>query len=137
MPRYAINASTPYIDASDIWWEIKRENPYVTAEEVAQEKSGTVKGIFNGVPCAQNIMFDATACNFGGGRLWLLCADCERRVRILYRPPSRYRFLCRICHNLSYESCNRSRRERLYPTWSLWGARMLAGRQEIRHAMES
>ena len=131
MPKVAITARTPFIDVVDLWWNFKRKNPSITADEVAREGSGTVKGSLNGAPFAQNIMFDATACNFGGGRLWLLCADCERRVRILYRPPSHYRFLCRICHNLSYEICNRSRRERLYPTWSLWGARMLAGRYDV------
>ena len=131
MPREAINASTPYIDASDIWWDIKRKYPSITADEVAREGSGTVKGRLNGIPFAQNIMFDTSACNFGGDRLWLLCADCERRVRILYRPPSRYRFLCRIFNNLSYESCNRSRLERVYPTAILWFRRLHRNRLDV------
>ena len=132
MPKVAITARTPFIDAVDLWWEIKRENPYVTAEEVAQEKSGTVRGgVVDGYPIAQTFLLDSTPCHFGNSRLWILCPGCERRVRVIYRPPSRYRFLCRYCHELTYESCNRSRLERRYPTWSLWGARMLAGRYDV------
>jgi hypothetical protein len=45
-----------------------------------------------------------TACNFGGERPWFICpgAGCGRRVAVLYRP-GRY-FLCRHCHDLSYQS---------------------------------
>lgn len=47
-----------------------------------------------------------TACNFGGERPWFVCpgsfAGCGRRVAVLYAP-GRY-FLCRHCHDLSYQS---------------------------------
>ena len=131
MPREAIYGSTPYIDASDIWRDIKRNDPSMTADEVAREKSGVVRGAVNGVPIAQTILFDSTPCHFGGSRLWLLCPDCECRVRVLYCPTLGYRFLCRHCHNLTYRSCNRSRLERFYPSTSLWFSRLHRSRSDI------
>ena len=132
MPREAIFASTPYIDASDIWWGIKRKNPSITADEVALKRSGTVKGMVNGVPVAQNIIFDSTPCHFGNSRLWILCPDCEQRVRVIYRPHARSRFLCRSCHDLTYESCNRSRLERRYPLANLWFNRLHRNRLDVK-----
>ena len=132
MPREAIYGSTPYIDASDIWWGIKRKDPYVTAEEVAREKSGVVKGTVNGIPIAQTLLFDATPCRFGNSRLWIICPGCEQRVRILYRPTSSYRFLCRRCQDLTYETCNRSRKQRLYPLPLLWFKRLQRKRLDVK-----
>jgi hypothetical protein len=45
-----------------------------------------------------------TACNLGGERPWFLCpgVDCGRRVAILYGPGRL--FLCRHCHDLTYQS---------------------------------
>jgi hypothetical protein len=50
------------------------------------------------------VYLDTTPCNFGGKRWWFLCPNCNRRRRILYLPPGATYFLCRICHNLTYES---------------------------------
>lgn len=42
-----------------------------------------------------------TTPNYGGVRYWWLCPHCQRRVRILYGGQL---FLCRTCHNLTYET---------------------------------
>jgi len=44
---------------------------------------------------------------FGSPRPFFLCPGraCGRRVAKLYRPPSGDLFLCRHCHNLTYQSC--------------------------------
>lgn len=51
-----------------------------------------------------------TECNFGGERPWFLCpADgCGERVGKLYKPPAADLFLCRDCHDLAYESSQKS-----------------------------
>jgi hypothetical protein len=49
-----------------------------------------------------------TPCNFGGERPWFCCPRCDDRVGKLYKPPRRARFLCRDCHDLVYESQQRS-----------------------------
>lgn len=51
-----------------------------------------------------------TSCHFGGQRPWFKCPSgvCDERVSKLYLPPGGKRFLCRHCHNLSYESQGRS-----------------------------
>jgi len=48
----------------------------------------------------------STPCHVGGKRFWFLCpgARCLRRVGKLYKPLDRRLFLCRHCHDLSYES---------------------------------
>ena len=54
--------------------------------------------------------------NFGGIRWWFTCPAvldgmrCGRRVGTLYLPPDAKHFGCRICHNLTYRSRQRSRR---------------------------
>ena len=50
------------------------------------------------------VHLDTTPCNFGGKRWWFRCPNCNRRCRILYLPPRGEYFLCRLCHNLTYES---------------------------------
>ena len=51
-----------------------------------------------------NPLFGYTPCNYGGGRRWLLCPRCFRRVAKLYRPPDEVLFACRLCHELTYRS---------------------------------
>jgi len=56
-----------------------------------------------------------TPCHFGGGRWWWQCPlvvdgrPCQRRCRILYRPPGASYFACRVCHQLTYRSRQRHR----------------------------
>jgi hypothetical protein len=124
MSRQAVTGSTPYIDAVDLWQSIKQEEPNVTAEEIARKRSATVEEYYKGFTITQTIFFDSTPCYFGNSRLWIRCPRCDIRVRVLYRPPSSNRFLCRLCHNMSYESCNRSRLQRQYPAARLWLTRL-------------
>jgi len=39
-----------------------------------------------------------------GARYYGTCPKCTRRVRKLHVPPGGEKFLCRICHKLTYES---------------------------------
>jgi hypothetical protein len=50
--------------------------------------------------------FELTKTNpyFGGERNWIICNNCKRRVRKLYRPDSESFFKCRVCHDLMYKS---------------------------------
>jgi len=50
-----------------------------------------------------------TPCYFGGERFWFICPDCHRRVAILYRPRYSSFFLCRHCHDLTYQSTQNRR----------------------------
>jgi hypothetical protein len=52
----------------------------------------------------QVVHMDATGCRFGGVRWWFCCPKCRRRCTKLYLPRGPV-FLCRICHDLTYESC--------------------------------
>lgn len=60
-----------------------------------------------------------TSCYFGGYRYWFECGLCKqniycgRRVGILYQIGNY--FGCRHCANLSYDSCNTSKKIRGYP----------------------
>jgi len=47
---------------------------------------------------------ETTPCHYGGRRWWFRCPGCNRRCRILYRPPESTYFACRVCHNLTYTS---------------------------------
>ena len=51
-----------------------------------------------------------TKCNFGSSRPWSVClgSECGERVGKLYRPPPAALFLCRHCHDLGYESSQKS-----------------------------
>ncbi|MCE9591905.1 MAG: hypothetical protein K8S99_15440 [Planctomycetes bacterium] len=53
---------------------------------------------------------------WGGARWWFICPlikddrPCNRRVGKLYRPLDGRYFGCRLCYNLTYQSCNDSHR---------------------------
>lgn len=56
-----------------------------------------------------------TTCpHFGGFRWWFRCPlvlngqPCQRRVGKLYLPPGGQYYGCRVCYNLTYESCQES-----------------------------
>lgn len=59
----------------------------------------------------QWIEVQQTECNYGGKRFWFCCpglnVSCGRRVTALYRAEGHSRFACRLCHGLTYESCQR------------------------------
>ena len=62
----------------------------------------------------QDIPITTTPCFYGGVRYWLRCPAvskgllCENRVGVLYLPPGGSVFGCRHCHDLTYESCQKS-----------------------------
>jgi hypothetical protein len=60
----------------------------------------------------QSISFDQTPCNYGGHRKWFLCPRCYKRVSLLYGA-GKY-FLCRHCHDLTYDTCNSSPLQRIF-----------------------
>jgi hypothetical protein len=54
----------------------------------------------------QTFILDTTPCNFDYSRYWFACS-CSRRVGFLYEVNGV--FACRICHNLTYASQNKTR----------------------------
>ena len=59
----------------------------------------------------QRIYFTWSPCNYGGERIWFKCPHCGRRRAVVYGA-GKY-FACRKCYNLTYETCNESKRDRL------------------------
>ena len=70
-------------------------------------------------PIEQKIQLESVQCHFGGKRWYFRCGlsrngqYCGRRVAVLYQADNY--FGCRHCANLSYESCNESKRMRGFP----------------------
>lgn len=64
------------------------------------------------------IHLEATPTNFDGERWWWTCplivggVPCNRRVGKLYLPPGARYFGCRVCHELTYLSCQMTRARR-------------------------
>ena len=54
----------------------------------------------------QFVLFDYTACHYGGRRAWLRCTECDRRVTTIYSAGKC--FLCRQCYGLNYQSQHES-----------------------------
>jgi hypothetical protein len=52
----------------------------------------------------QLVLLHSTPMRFGGVRWWFSCPRCSARCAKLYRPKGS-KFLCRICHDLTYQSC--------------------------------
>lgn len=52
----------------------------------------------------EHIVLSATKPHYGGVRWWLCCPGCGKRCYYLYLPPTAYRFRCRSCHQLTYQS---------------------------------
>jgi hypothetical protein len=76
---------------------------------------------------------------FGGRRWWFNCPafrdgrHCGRRCSKLYLPPGGRVFACRRCYNLTYASCNESRRfDTLY---RVLASNMGIGASEVRQAL--
>ena len=59
----------------------------------------------------QEVYFDQTPCNYGGYRKFFKCPHCWQRVAVLYGV-GKY-FLCRHCYNLTYQSQQNSKADRL------------------------
>jgi hypothetical protein len=56
------------------------------------------------VNTSQRVYLHPTPLNFGGVRWWFCCPGCRRRCAKLYLPRASA-FRCRLCHDLSYQSC--------------------------------
>ncbi|MCE9591308.1 MAG: hypothetical protein K8S99_12380 [Planctomycetes bacterium] len=60
------------------------------------------------------VTLTTTTLPWGGARWWFICPlvkdgrPCNRRVGKLYHPPNGRYFGCRLCYNLTYQSCNES-----------------------------
>ena len=82
---------------------------------------------------SQQVIVEVLAQQLGGWRLWLRCPKCCRRCRYLYMPPTNKHssqiFLCRLCHNLTYRSCNDSHKNDAF-------LRMIGGRCGIGNILE-
>lgn len=53
----------------------------------------------------QCIIMHTTPLPWGKSRWWFGCPTCERRCSRLYLPPRCADFQCRVCHDLTYRSC--------------------------------
>lgn len=49
-----------------------------------------------------------TQLHYGGKRYWWVCAECDRRVGVLYCPPGAAYWRCRHCYQITYTSSNQS-----------------------------
>ena len=64
------------------------------------------------------IRLQTTPTNFYGERWWFTCplivagVACERQASKLYLPPGERYFGCRVCHDLTYPSCQMTRPRR-------------------------
>jgi hypothetical protein len=93
-------------------------SPVRCALEVGQDDtpllklSYTVEGRWGlGHLVEEVLRLQSTQPNFGGVRWWFSCPrlldgkECGRRVGKLYRPLEKRYFACRLCLDLTYESC--------------------------------
>jgi hypothetical protein len=85
------------------------------------------------------VQLTTTRPRFGGLRWWFICPlivggrACNRRVGKLYLPPGGRYFGCRHCYNLTYTSCQESRK---YDSlWRRLGASMGLDAATVRRAM--
>jgi len=77
-----------------------------------------------------NIVLDSIPVYFGGRRLYLICPECGRRTWHLYLR----RFVkCRICHNLTYQSCKESHGSDLF--YARMASSMGVNMENLRRAM--
>lgn len=60
------------------------------------------------------VELEGTPSNFGKVRWAMICPDhrngdmCGRRVKKLYLPPGSNKLGCRVCHQLTYRSCQQN-----------------------------
>ena len=60
----------------------------------------------------EHIQLVSTEPTHGGIRWWFVCPNCDRRVARLHLSTQKcFRFFCRLCHQLSYESVQSSRKK--------------------------
>jgi hypothetical protein len=86
---------------------------YLETHIIASEDELILKYKLNNENVSYQIEIDYSDCNYGGSRPWFVCPNtrCNKRVGKLFLD-GRY-YLCRHCHNLSYETQNISEADRL------------------------
>ena len=60
---------------------------------------------------SQKVYFTYTPCNYGGERIWFRCPSCGRRCAVIYGCGKF--FACRVCCNLTYQTCNETPSDQL------------------------
>ena len=69
---------------------------------------------------AQRVALVSSRPHYGGVRWWFLCPGCGCRVRDQHLPSYSWGpFLCRHCHDLSYESAQENRRSSVAALWTM------------------
>lgn len=106
-------------DSEGVWFAISTDDEfpggkYIWFKYSIIQKNGEIEKYDYKVPLS------VTKCHFGGVRYWFLCYAnlrhcCGNRVTTLYLGAGANVFACRHCHDLSYNSRNKDRRNSLYP----------------------
>jgi hypothetical protein len=89
-----------------------QENPRI----VLQYKS-RFSGEEEWISMSYSVPLEAVKCHLGGVRWYFGCPNCSKRVAMLYA--NDHYFVCRLCANLTYESCQESKRFRGFP-WKMF-----------------
>lgn len=92
-------------------------------------KDQRVAGLQVGESVVEVLLLSSTP-GFGGRRMYFQCPDCGRRARILYVVDGQW--ACRLCHGLTYQSCQAS--HRYDGLFRYMGDRMGYNVEEIRRA---
>jgi hypothetical protein len=79
----------------------------------------TYKFTDSGLNVDYSMLIVSTLTPWGSTRYWLLCPGCGRRCGNLYLPPGGPRFVCRLCGNLTYTTCQESGKSSIL-TGLLW-----------------
>ena len=91
---------------SSVGYELEKRGDFPVSMRLQYKTSGDQKN------CDYWVSITSTHCNYGGVRLWFLCpgwkngVSCGRRCRKLYLRG--IVFACRQCHDLTYESTQKS-----------------------------
>lgn len=64
----------------------------------------TLKYCLNLVPYCYNIPLVKKIISYGGYQYFMICPDCGKKIKTLYKAPSKTRFSCRKCSCLIYSS---------------------------------
>jgi hypothetical protein len=89
-------------DHSITWSNYRNDPIYTLTFELARASLDRMRLYLH--TTTQAVYLHATTLHFGGVRWWFGCPGCDRRCAKLYHRPQSL-FLCRICHDLTYESC--------------------------------
>lgn len=106
------------IDIADVRERLRRLNSGTVGVQVVWEPRGARVRLVMGSSgpgkaftrkAAEEIVVAAVPFHAGGVRRFFLCTHCGRRCRRLYAPVQGDPFRCRLCHSLTYASCQATR----------------------------